>query len=82
MCIRDRIGPGFFHWISAESDTYRLFDLIYNAFFYFMPLYIGYSASKKLKTSIPLGLLLGGILLVPDYIALVSACLLYTSRCV
>lgn len=71
--IQVLIGPGFFHWISAESDTYRLFDLIYNAFFYFMPLYIGYSASKKLKTSIPLGLLLGGILLVPDYIALVSA---------
>ncbi|MGN1343546.1 MAG: PTS transporter subunit EIIC [Traorella sp.] len=67
------IGPSLLNLISAESDTYRLFDLVYNAFFYFMPIYIGYSASKKLKTNIPLGLLLGGIMLVPNLTAIVEA---------
>lgn len=67
------LGPQFFSLISVESDVYVLFDLVYNAFFYFMPLLIAYSASKKLKTNIPLGLLLGAIMLVPDYIAIVTA---------
>lgn len=67
------LGPQFFGLIAVESDTYVLFDLIYNAFFYFMPVYIGYSAAKKLNTSIPLGLFLGAIMLVPDYISIVTA---------
>lgn len=67
------LGPTMLKVITAESDLYVLFDVIYNAFFYFMPIYIGYSASKKLKTSIPMGLLLGGIMLVPALTSIVSA---------
>ena len=34
-------GPDILGWISADSDLYVLMDALYNAGFYFMPIYIG-----------------------------------------
>ncbi|MBQ4251858.1 MAG: PTS transporter subunit EIIC [Erysipelotrichaceae bacterium] len=67
------LGPDLLKIITPESDTYRLFDFLYEAGFYFMPIYIGYAAAKKLNASPMLGLFMGGILVAPSLINIVNA---------
>ena len=57
----------------ADSDMYKLFDFLYDAGYYFMPIYIGYAAAKKLNVSPVLGLYMGGILVAPGLINIVNA---------
>ena len=64
------IGPDLLNLISEESDLYILLDFVYDAGFYFMPVFLGYSTSKKLNCSPVLGLLMGAILIAPDFVAL------------
>ena len=67
------LGPDTLKLISAESDPYRLFDFMYDAGFYFMPIYIGYTAAKKIGASPVLGMFMGGILIAPDLLSIVTA---------
>lgn len=67
------LGPDTLNLISAESDLYRTLDFLYDAGFYFMPIYIGYTAARKLNVSPVLGMYMGGILIVPDLINIVAA---------
>lgn len=67
------LGPDVLGWISTESNLYILLDFVYDAGFYFLPIYVGYTAAKKLNTSIPIGMFLGGILIAPDLIVLQGA---------
>lgn len=41
-----------------------------DAGFYFLPVFIGWSAAKKLNTSIPIGMLLGAVMLHPTFMAM------------
>ena len=67
------LGPDLLNIIDETSDLYVLMDFLYDAGFYFMPIYIGYAAAKKLGVSPMMGLYMGGILIAPDLINLVSA---------
>ncbi len=67
------LGPDLLGVISETSDLYVLMDFLYDAGFYFMPIYIGYAAAKKLNVSPMLGMYMGGVLMAPDLIALVEA---------
>lgn len=66
-------GPDILGWIGADSDLYILMDALYNAGFYFMPIYIGYAAAKKLGVSPMLGMFMGGILICPGILDVVAA---------
>lgn len=66
-------GSAMLGWIADGSNLAILLDFCYEAGFYFMPIYLGYTAAKKLNTSIPLGLFLGGILIAPGFVGLVSS---------
>ncbi len=66
------IGPDMLKLISAESDTYLLLNAIYNAFYYFLPVFLGYSAAKKLGANVTLGMMMGTLLLVPDFVNLIG----------
>ncbi|MBQ9159424.1 MAG: PTS transporter subunit EIIC [Erysipelotrichaceae bacterium] len=66
------LGPDMLKLFTAESDVYKLLDFVYDAGFYFLPIYIGYSAAKKLNASPVLGMFLGGILLAPDFMAMAN----------
>ena len=47
---------------SADSDIYNFFyNWIYNAGYYFLPVYLGWAAAKQLGCSQPLGMMLGGV---------------------
>lgn len=67
------IGPDMLGLVTPESDLYILLDFLYDAGFYFLPIYLGYTAAKKLGTSEVLGMFMGGILIVPDLMALVGS---------
>lgn len=64
------LGPDMFNVIGVENDLYILLDFVYDAFFYFLPVFLGYAAAKKLGTNVILGIMMGTILLVPDFVAL------------
>jgi PTS system beta-glucosides-specific IIC component len=65
-------GPDLLGCFSEESDLYLLFNMVYNAGFYFLPIYIGYTAAVKIGASPVLGLFMGGILIAPDFIELAA----------
>lgn len=52
-----------FFGVSADSGTYRLFSYINQATFYFLPVFIGFSAAQRLKSNGFLGAFLGAVLL-------------------
>lgn len=64
------LGSSMLGLIEDGSNLAILLDFVYDAGFYFFPVYLGYTAAKRLNTSIPLGMFLGGILLAPDFMAL------------
>jgi len=59
-------------WIPVKSDTYVLLNFVYNAGFYFMPIYVGYTAAKKLNVTPVLGMFMGGILISPAFVKMVT----------
>lgn len=61
------------HILPADSNFYVLMDFMYDAGMYFMPIYIGYFAAKKIGMTPGLGMYLGGILLAPDFVNMVAA---------
>lgn len=55
------IGVSFFG-LSTKSGTYTVLNGIYEAGYYFLPLYLGYSAAKKLNMNPMMGAFLGATL--------------------
>lgn len=56
-----------------ESNLYILFDFLFDAGLYFMPILVGFNAAKILDINQMLGAFIGCILLVPDFAALAEA---------
>lgn len=56
--------------LTTESHTYLILAAIGEAVFYFLPVFIGYTAAKRLNTDPFLGMLLALIVLSPNYLAL------------
>lgn len=65
-------GPQILNVIEADSTTYALLNFVNNAGFYFLPIYLGYSSAKKLNINPAIGMFLGGILIHPDFLAIVA----------
>ncbi len=55
-----------FKLVSETSDTYLIFTQVSQAAFYFIPMYLGYSVAKKFKIDPYLGMMLAGVLLIPE----------------
>lgn len=66
-------GPTMLNLIGETSDLYVLSGMIYNASFYFIPIYLGYTAAKAIGASPALGMLMGGILVEPTLTSMVAA---------
>jgi len=68
------LGPGMLNVIPADSDLYFILNtVLYSATFYFLPIYIGYGASKALNMNPIYGMFVAAMLIVPDFVALVGA---------
>ena len=61
------MGEGMLGLWSADSDIYRLFySWLYNAGYYFLPIYLRSAAARQLGCSEQLCMMLGGELIAPD----------------
>lgn len=68
------MGEGMLGLWTADSEIYRLFySWLYNAGYYFLPIYLGWAAARQLGCSEQLGMMLGGVLIAPDLLKLVDA---------
>ncbi|MGN0974455.1 MAG: PTS transporter subunit EIIC [Gemmiger sp.] len=67
------VGPDMLGLVSAESNLYLLCSFMYSAFFYFLPIYLGYTAAKKLNINPVMGMFAAALLLVPDFMALADS---------
>lgn len=64
------IGPTMLGLVAADNPLYIfLYTTLYEASFYFLPIYLGYTAARKLGASPVLGLLAGGVLIAPTVVA-------------
>lgn len=59
-----------FGLLSDQSSTYQILSIIGDSVFYFLPLFVGYTAAKKMDADPFIGMVLGAILLHPNFIAL------------
>lgn len=67
------LGPDMLGVYGTESNLYILFDFLFDAGLYFMPILVGHSAAKILNINQMLGAFIGCILLAPDFVALAEA---------
>lgn len=70
--INALFGPQLLGLYSAESDVYVLFDFIYDAALYFMPILAGVNAAKQFGINGMLGGLIGCILMSPDFAGIIA----------
>ena len=62
-----------FGWISTETQSYYILNFIGDAAFFFLPILLAYTAAIKFKASPYLAMVMGAVLLHPNFSALVSA---------
>lgn len=66
------LGPSLLNVISATGDTYIIMNAIGDAAFYFLPVFIAVTASKKLGCNTYLAIMVAAMLLYPDLITLLG----------
>ena len=59
--------------LAADSPTVATFTWVYNVAYYFMPVLVGYAAAQRFHVKTAMGILMGLILVYPDFVALCSA---------
>ena len=72
-CIGTVIGPQVLNLVPETDPTYLLFyTYLFDAAMYMLPVYLGYTAAKKIGASPVLGMFCGGILICPDIVTLAA----------
>ncbi|MDF9844766.1 MULTISPECIES: beta-glucoside-specific PTS transporter subunit IIABC [unclassified Paenibacillus] len=62
----------FFGWLPADSGTYLILSAAANAIFYFLPIFLGVTASKKMGANPYIGGMIGASLLEPNFTGLLA----------
>lgn len=62
-----------FNLADKTGYTYRVLSFMADAAFYFLPILLASSAAKKFKCNPYLAMMLGGVLLHPDFVSMVAA---------
>ena len=66
-------GPSMLGWIAEGSDTLTLFTFVGDAGFYFLPIFVGYTAARKVNLTPVMGMFMGAVLIHPTLMALATA---------
>lgn len=61
-----------FKWLSIDSQTYQILNFMGDAAFYFLPILLAASSSKKFNTNLYLSMMIGGVLLHPNFTSMVA----------
>lgn len=62
-----------FKWVDNTAQTYQIINFMADAGFYFLPILLANSAAKKFNCNLYLAMMVGGILLHPNFIGMVNA---------
>lgn len=62
-----------FGWMSKDSQTYYMLSFMADAIFFLFPVALGYTAAVKFKCNTFMGMLIGGIMIHPNWNTLVAA---------
>ena len=62
-----------FNLISKESQSYQIINFMADSAFYFLPILLASSAAKKFKCNPYMAMMIGGILLHPNFVSMVNA---------
>ncbi|MFC6182621.1 beta-glucoside-specific PTS transporter subunit IIABC [Lactiplantibacillus daowaiensis] len=60
-------------WLAQTDGTFIILNAIGDAFFYFLPILLGYSAAKKFKLDPFIGMAIGAVLVYPAIVGLAPA---------
>ena len=66
-----------FNIIDTKAGTYQVMSIIGDAFFYFLPIFLGYSAAKKFKMSEFAAMAIGAALVYPSLSQIMAGDVLY-----
>lgn len=66
------LGPNLLDLFSAKGNVLTILTVVGNAGFYYLPIFVAWTAAKKFDTSIPIALFLSSILIHPDFISIVE----------
>ncbi|MGN7940540.1 beta-glucoside-specific PTS transporter subunit IIABC [Virgibacillus sp. 6R] len=61
-----------FNVLTTESQSYQIMNFMADAAFYFLPILLAASSAQKFKTNMYLAMMVGGILLHPTFITMVT----------
>lgn len=68
------LGPQMLNIVTETDPVYTFFyTTLFEAGMYFLPIYLGYAAAKKIGATPVLGMLLGGLLIAPSIVSAASA---------
>ncbi len=59
--------------LAADSPTVATFTWVYNVAYYFLPVLVGYAAAQRFHVKTAMGILMGLILVYPDFVELCKA---------
>lgn len=62
-----------FKWVDSSTMTYQVINFMADSTFYFLPILLANSAARKFGCTPMLAMMLGGILLHPNFVNLVNA---------
>ena len=66
------LGPDMLNLFAADSAIITLLNMVYNAGFYFLPFYLGYTAASKIGVTPVLGMMVGGLLMEPTFMQMAA----------
>lgn len=66
------LGPNLLNILPADSDLITLFTFVGNAGYYFIPIFMAWSAAKYFNTSVPVALFLAAVLVHPTLVQMVT----------
>lgn len=66
------LGSGMLNAIADDSDFMTMCNFLFEALFYFLPVFIGYTAARQMKIEPVWGLFLGTLIITPTFVGLVG----------
>lgn len=66
------LGPTMLNLIADTSDLYVLLNMLYNVTFYFIPIFLGFTAAKYIGATPMYGAFMGGVLIEPTFMQMAT----------